>query len=125
MPTGAKVGIDATIGEGIPLERFERISYAYADRAKIADYLGGKADPDKVAGPGKIEEAAGRIVAAIEAEPMYYQDIADRFSDYDFQTIARALGALHEQGKHWQTAEGRMCVSGSKFAAKLPGSGAA
>src|SRR5688572_25603948 len=39
VPTGAKVGIDATIGEGIPRERFERIAYAYADRAKIADYL--------------------------------------------------------------------------------------
>ena len=45
VPTGAKVGIDATIGEGIPRERFERIAYAYADRAKIADYLSGKSDP--------------------------------------------------------------------------------
>src|SRR5689334_21992777 len=44
VPTGAMVGIDATIGEGIPKERFERIAYAYADRAKIADYLKGKAD---------------------------------------------------------------------------------
>src|SRR3954471_2646049 len=44
VPTGAKVGVDATIGEGIPRERFERIAYAYADRAKIADYLAGKAD---------------------------------------------------------------------------------
>ena len=45
VPTGAKVGIDATIGEGIPHERFERIAYAYADRAKLDDYLKGKADP--------------------------------------------------------------------------------
>ena len=45
VPTGAKVGIDATISEGIPKERFERISYAYTDRAKIADYYSGKADP--------------------------------------------------------------------------------
>src|SRR6187455_3132250 len=44
VPTGAKVGIDATIGEGIPHERFERIAYAYADRAKVADYVAGKAD---------------------------------------------------------------------------------
>ena len=125
VPTGAKVGIDATIGEGIPLERFERISYAYADRAKIADYLGGKADPDVVAGAGKVAEAAGKILEAIDKEPLYYQDIADRFSAYDFQTIARALGMLHEEQKLWQTTEGRMCVKGSKFAAKLPGSGAA
>src|ERR1041384_6378584 len=35
VPIGAKVGIDATIPEGVPHERFERIAYAYADRAKI------------------------------------------------------------------------------------------
>ena len=121
VPTGAKVGIDATIGEGIPLERFERISYAYADRAKIADYLGGKADPAGSSGADKVAEAAQKILAAIDAEPLYYQDIADRFSEYDFQTIARALGELHEQQKLWQTAEGRMCVKGSRFAARLPG----
>src|SRR6187455_1304051 len=44
VPTGAKVGIDATIPEGIPRERYERIAYAYADTAKIADYVKGKAD---------------------------------------------------------------------------------
>jgi 2,5-furandicarboxylate decarboxylase 1 len=41
---GAKVGIDATIPEGIPHERFERIAYAYADTARIDDYVKGKAD---------------------------------------------------------------------------------
>ena len=44
VPTTAKIGIDATIGEGIPKERYERIAYAYADTAKIADYAKGKAD---------------------------------------------------------------------------------
>ena len=39
VPTGAKVGIDATIPEGIPREYYERITYAYADRAKIDDYV--------------------------------------------------------------------------------------
>ncbi len=78
-----------------------------------------------VAGAGKVAQAAGKILEAIDKEPLYYQDIADRFSAYDFQTIARALGMLHEEQKLWQTAEGRMCVKGSRFAAKLPGSGAA
>ena len=31
VPTGAKVGIDATIPEGIPHEYYERITYAYAE----------------------------------------------------------------------------------------------
>src|SRR6476619_6673015 len=44
VPTGAKVGVDATIPEGVPRERYERIAYAYSDRARIEDYLKGKTD---------------------------------------------------------------------------------
>ncbi len=61
VPTGAKVGIDATIPEGIPHEHYERITYAYADRAKIDDYVNGKAD---AAGEAGDEQA----VAALAAE---------------------------------------------------------
>jgi 2,5-furandicarboxylate decarboxylase 1 len=126
VPTGAKVGIDATIGEGIPRERFERIAYAYADRAKIDDYVKGKADkrPATVAGDDKAVAAlAEKIRKLIEAEPRYYSEIAEKFSDHDFQAIARALGKLHADEKLWQDARGRMCLRGSVFAAKPPGSG--
>src|SRR6187431_2599157 len=44
VPTGAKVGIDATIPEGIPREYYERITYAYAETTKINDYVKGKSD---------------------------------------------------------------------------------
>ena len=121
VPTGAKVGIDATIGEGIPKERFERISYAYFDRAKIADYAGGKADPVVVAKPDAVTELAQKIAAAIEPQALYYTELAEKFSDYDFATVARAFGQLHEQGKLWQDPRGRICLKGSKFAAKQPG----
>ena len=121
VPTGAKVGIDATIGEGIPKERFERISYAYFDRAKIADYAGGKADPVVLAKPDAVTELAQKIAAAIEPQALYYTELAEKFSDYDFATVARAFGQLHEQGKLWQDPRGRICLKGSKFAAKQPG----
>lgn len=123
VPTGAKVGIDATIGEGIPPERFERIAYAYADRAKIADYFAGKGDPAPAQGtamPERIAMLADRIHRWIEAEPKYYQDIAAHFADYDFQTVARALGKLHAEQKLWQDPRGRICLRGSAFAAKPP-----
>jgi 2,5-furandicarboxylate decarboxylase 1 len=123
VPTGAKVGIDATIGEGIPHERFERIAYAYADRARIADYLAGKGDTAPAHGdptPERISESSDRILELIEAEPVYYQDVAARFTEYDFQTVARALGKLHAEQKLWQDARGRLCVRGSRFAAKPP-----
>jgi 2,5-furandicarboxylate decarboxylase 1 len=126
VPTGAKVGIDATIGEGIPRERFERIAYAYADRAKIADYVKGKADPPAKA-PGSDDKAitqlAERILKLIEKEPKYYQEIAEQFGEHDFQAVARAMGRLHADGKLWQDARGRACVKGSSFAARPPGTG--
>ena len=124
VPTGAKVGIDATIGEGIPRERFERIAYAYADRAKIADYVAGRADPVPPtvnAGAKPIDAAARKILALIDKAPLYYQDIAAQLADYDFQTVARALGKLHAAEKLWQDPRGRLCLRGSAFAAPAPG----
>jgi 2,5-furandicarboxylate decarboxylase 1 len=122
VPVGAKVGIDATIPEGIPKEHYERITYAYADTAKIDDYFKGKKDEAGEAGDETtVEKLAGEILAAIDKEPLYYTDIAERFSQYDFRTVARALGHLHQTEKLWQDPRGRMCVRGSRFAAVLPG----
>ncbi|HXW25822.1 MAG TPA: UbiD family decarboxylase, partial [Xanthobacteraceae bacterium] len=121
VPTTAKVGIDATIPEGVPRERYERIAYAYAERARIDDYLAGKADAAGESGDdAKVAALAQRILEAIGTEPLYYTDIAERFSTYDFQTVARALGRLHAAEKLWQDARGRMCARGSAFAAKPP-----
>src|SRR4051794_24027200 len=118
VPTTAKVGIDATIGEGISRERYERISYAYADRARIADYLAGKTDPAQPGGSGAAAELAQKIYALIDKTPLYYTELADKFSGYDFQSVARALGSLHAEQKLWQDSKGRICVRGSAFAAK-------
>jgi 2,5-furandicarboxylate decarboxylase 1 len=125
VPTGAKVGIDATIGEGIPKERFERISYAYFDRAKIADYAAGKADPAPAsqAAPddaGAVQQLAEKIAAVIDAAPVYYSELAEKFAEYPFATVARAFGELHTAGRLWQDPRGRICLKGSKFAARQP-----
>src|SRR5882757_5660956 len=121
VPVGAKVGIDATIPEGIPLEHYERITYAYADTAKVDDYVKGKKDAiGKSGDAGAVEALAQKILEAIDKAPLYYTDIAERFSDYDFNTVARAIGHLHQTEKLWQDPRGRMCVRGSKFAAVLP-----
>ena len=60
VPVGAKVGIDATIPEGIPLEHYERITYAYADTAKVDDYVNGKKDEvGKHGAEREVEDAGG------------------------------------------------------------------
>ena len=119
VPTGAKVGIDATIPEGIPREHYERITYAYADSAKIDDYVNGKSDAGGQAGDeAAVATLAEQILDVIAAQPLYYTDIAERFAAFDFRTVAQALGHLHATEKLWQDARGRMCVRGSEFAAK-------
>lgn len=124
VPTGAKVGIDATIGEGIPKERFERIAYAYADKAKIADYASGKADTIPAAATADeaaLTQLANDILEVIAKEPLYYSAVAERFANHQFQSVARALGKLHVEEKLWQDPRGKLCVRGSAFAAKVPG----
>src|SRR5205085_10937472 len=109
VPTGAKVGIDATIPEGIPREHYERITYAYADTAKIGDYVKGKKDAAGEAGDEvAVAALADKILAAIADGPLYYTDIAERFAASDFQTVARAIGHLHATEKLWQDPRGRM-----------------
>src|SRR5687768_15798638 len=123
VPVGAKVGIDATIPEGVPHERFERIAYAYADRANIADYVAGKADgaPGRVSADERtVSTLAGEILALIAKTPLYYSEVAERFGQHPFVVVARALGKLHEDEKLWQDPRGRLCVRGSPFAAKPP-----
>jgi len=121
VPTGAKVGIDATIPDGIPKEHYERITYAYAETAKIDDYVNGKKDAaGKAADDAEVAALAKLILATIDEAPLYYTDIAEKFSAYDFRTVARAIGHLHATEKLWQDPRGRMCVRGSKFAASPP-----
>jgi len=121
VPIGTKVGIDATIPEHIPKEHYERITYAYAETAKIDDYVNGKKDEaGKSADDAEVAALAKDIVAAIEKAPLYYTDIAERFAAYNFRTVARAIGHLHATEKLWQDSRGRMCVRGSQFAASPP-----
>jgi 2,5-furandicarboxylate decarboxylase 1 len=121
VPTTAKVGIDATISEGIPKERYQRITYAYADTAKIADYVDGKADREAgKASPEAIAKLAEEIAAVLEKTPLYFTDVAERFSAHAFNTVARAIGLLHETERLWQDPKGRLCLRNSSFAAKLP-----
>ena len=121
VPTTAKVGIDATIPEGVSRDSYERITYAYASTAKIQDYLSGKSDQAGHSGDdAKVADLAADILTAIDQEPLYVTEIAERFSIYDFQTIARALGHLHATEMLWQDIKGRMCRRGSAFAATPP-----
>jgi 2,5-furandicarboxylate decarboxylase 1 len=122
VPTTAVMGIDATRPDGIPAERYQRISYAYMDKVKIDDYVNGAVDKaGKTAAAADIPALAEEILALLEKQPIYYTEIAEHFSAHNFQSVARALGYLHAKEKLWQDSVGRACVRGSAFDAKAPG----
>jgi 2,5-furandicarboxylate decarboxylase 1 len=124
IPTTAKCGVDATIPENVPRERYERISYAFADSVKLADYLDGDADrapsPPPTAIQTDLARLAAEIRAAIEREPLYFSELAERFSAFGFPAVSRALGELHRDGELWQDRLGRYCLKGSEWAASPP-----
>ena len=53
------------------------------------------------------QNAGTGTLTLIDREPLYYTDIAERFSTYDFRTVAQALGHLHAIEKLWQDPRGR------------------
>jgi 2,5-furandicarboxylate decarboxylase 1 len=120
VPTTAKMGIDATIADDVPRERFHRIAYAYADRVKLEDYLGEGADAGEPEADTDVAALAAKVRAVIETEPKYFAELAELFEGEGFQNVARALGALHEDEPLWQDAVGCFCLKDSEFAASPP-----
>lgn len=122
VPTTAKMGIDATIPDNVPRERFHRISYAYEGDVRLEDFLG-PADGEGPALEGIPAEAlAGEIRGLIGERPQYFAELCERHAAYGLGAVSRALGVLHARGELWQDAEGRLCLAGSGFAARPPGS---
>ncbi len=122
IPTTAKMGIDATISDHIPRERFERIAYAYAEKVKLSDFMGeghGQHQATEIS-DAETEILAQKIQEIISNEPLYYAELAEKFEPEGFAAVARALGNLHEKGVLWQDKVGKFCLRGSDFAAVLP-----
>lgn len=120
-PVTAKTGIDATIPDDLPRERFERIEYAYADQLEITDFIGEAAgEADAPHAPVDIAALAEQVKKLLAREPIYFAKLAERFEDKGFKALSRALGDLHRDGLLWQDGQGRLCLAGSEFAAEPP-----
>ena len=119
VPTTAKMGIDATMPENIPRERFDRLQYAYVKDVNVDDYLVGHADAKrKTVAETDLVAMKAEIVKLLTDTPTYYLSIVEAFPDYEFSTVVNALGELHEERLLWQDDVGRACMRDSKFAAK-------
>ena len=113
VPTTSKCGIDATIPDGVPPERYHRISYPHAKSVKLSDFspntkTGSKAEENSTS--KETVDLTGVIKIILELltrEPLYFVDLADQIQGVDFSMIARAMGDLHVNQKIDQDSEGR------------------
>lgn len=114
IPTTAKCGVDATIPEDVPKERYHRITYPYADQIKLEEYLEGVSPMDGLStslGEEKpLEPIILEIASMFENGPMYFTEIASRFKGADFERVTRAMGELHARKQLIQDSEGRYCI---------------
>jgi 2,5-furandicarboxylate decarboxylase 1 len=109
IPTTAKMGIDATIPENVPAERYKRIVYVNEKKASLNNYLGAAAPSRRkgVAPETAVDEMTEKILKALAASHRFFAEILDLFPREDFGRIARAVGHLHAQGKISQDSEGK------------------
>jgi 2,5-furandicarboxylate decarboxylase 1 len=111
IPTTAKMGIDATIPENVPRERYRRIVYLNEGKTRLEDYLGPAAAAQKIKRPGvKTEPLEDKIVSALSKSHKFYAEILDLLRQEEFGEIARAIGRLCREGKISQDDEGRYQV---------------
>lgn len=119
-PVTTKCGIDATIPDDLPRERFERIEYAYADKLKLEDYIGDTEGSAQPTGDVDITGLASRVKTVLQDEPVYFAALSEVFEEEGFKALSRALGELHANGELWQDPQGRLCLAGSESAAETP-----
>jgi 2,5-furandicarboxylate decarboxylase 1 len=115
VPTTAKMGIDATIPENIPAERYTRIVYFNQGKTELKDYLGPLEQTGKLKETGKPavtpEELAGKIVSFLEKSHCFFADLLDKFPKSGYKAIADAVARLYEEGKIKQDKDGKFELS--------------
>jgi 2,5-furandicarboxylate decarboxylase 1 len=111
IPTTAKMGIDATIPENIPAERYTRIVYFNQDKVKLSDYIGAAAEPAKPKTGMKTAETVDSLVEKIEAalakSHCFFAELLEKFPRADYKTVANAVARLYEEGKISQDKDGK------------------
>jgi 2,5-furandicarboxylate decarboxylase 1 len=113
IPTTAKMGIDATIPEDIPRNRYNRIVYFNQGKIELKNYIGAAEEPAKTAdakGGESVDSMAEKIFAALENSHKFFAELLELFPKAEYRAIASAVGQLHQAGKIAQDGEGKYQV---------------
>lgn len=111
IPTTAKMGIDATIPENVPRNRYNRIVYFNQNKVKLADYLQVPAaqpeSPGKTKPAENMEATAEEILSALRKSQRFFPELLELFPHNEFRTVAEAVGMLHQRGQIMQADDGK------------------
>ena len=102
----AKMGIDATIPEEVPRERYTRITYPFRDLldgASPRDLPVAQAVTDA---PG----AADALRAALAGGPLYFVEALRRLPQVEYAALVQALGQMDETGELARDGQGRLML---------------
>ena len=117
IPTTAKMGIDATVPENIPAERYKRIVYFNQGKVALQNYLGEGAQQKKSSEAARpvdtVDDIAGKIIALLEKSHCFYAELLDKLPKADYKTVASAVGQLYHDGKIGQDKDGKYELRGS------------
>src|SRR5215510_10041759 len=92
VPTTAKMGIDATIPENIPRQRYTRIIYFNQGKLDLKNYLGAADDGKKLTAAAKtamtVDELIDKIIPTLEKSHCFFADLLEKFPKSDYKTVA-------------------------------------
>ncbi|MGH7773407.1 MAG: UbiD family decarboxylase [Candidatus Binatia bacterium] len=111
IPTTAKMGIDATIPENVPRERYKRIVYFNQGKAQLKDYLGPMSRPisapKSIVGDDNVEVLGKKILKLLSKSHRFFAEVLELFPNEEYLRISRAIGWLNQKGKITQDEEGK------------------
>ncbi len=110
-PTTAKMGIDATIPENVPRERYRRIVYVNEDNVHLKDYLGESSRRATVTSRARsnspIESLAEKVFKKISKSHKFFAEILELVPNEEYGEIVRAIGWLNQKDRITQDGEGK------------------
>ncbi len=108
----ARLGIDATIPEGIPVSRYQRIRYPHVDEIELADVLKSGV-PGVVEGPEMEPDVMAKAIETYieEHQPIYYMEVVEAFANQPHQRVVQGVGILYERGRLCRDDVGRYALT--------------
>jgi hypothetical protein len=107
------MGIDATIPENVPRNRYNRIVYFNQHKVKLADVLkadGAREQTAKAKPAADLDSTVQKVSSALAKSHRFFAELLELFPQIEFRTLAAAVGVLHQTGRIGQDSDGKYAL---------------